>query len=87
MILEEAKEAMEKDIERGRSPSDKARERISKGDLKGALKLIEMHLVDSPQDADAWYVAGEVLCKMGRVEEGYRALGHAKKLSKTIIQE
>ncbi len=82
VILEESRETMEQEIEQRRSAHDKARERISRGDLNGALQLVEDQLIRNPQDADAWYVAGEILCKLGRMQEGYQAIGRARDLSK-----
>ena len=35
-----------------------------------------------PDDADAWYVLGESLCKLGETEEGFVALTKARSLTK-----
>lgn len=45
-----------------------------------AISYLTRHLEHEPQDADAWYVLGEALCKAGRTEEGYRALKRGREL-------
>ena len=50
-----------------------------KGDLEGAIEHIREHLEEDPEDPDAWYALGELLCKAGRTEEGYRAFAEGRK--------
>lgn len=48
------------------------------GDLNGAIKHLQEHLDEDPDDADSWYALGELLCKAGRQEEGYRAFARGR---------
>jgi len=82
IIVEEARQAMKEYIERRKGVHQKAREMMARGNLQGALKILENYLIDNADDADAWYVVGEVLSKMGRQEEGFRAIARARDLSK-----
>ena len=82
-VEKEAVEAMADHIERSKATSQRAREFMSRGRYKDALSLLEEHLIYEPDDADAWYVTGEVLMKMGRAEEGFRAIGRARELSES----
>jgi len=80
-VIKGAQEAMADHIERTKRPVDRAREHMAKGRTKVALSLLEEHLVNEPEDADAWYLAAELLMKMGRGEDGFRAMARARQLS------
>lgn len=80
-VEKEAIEAMADHIERSKDTAQRAREIMSRGQYKDALSLLEEHLICEPDDADAWYVTAEILLKMGRAEEGFRAMGRARELS------
>lgn len=54
-----------------------------KGDLEGAAAALKKHLEDDPEDADAWYRLGEILCRAGRTEEGYAAFREGRKHFRT----
>jgi hypothetical protein len=82
-VVKGAQEAMADHIERSRTAPERARVLLSRDRPSAALKIIEEHLIDNPEDAEAWYVAAEALCKMGRPEEGFRAMGRARSLSRT----
>ena len=46
----------------------------SQGKNEMAIAHLEQHLKEHPDDADSWYALGELLCKVGRAEEGYKAM-------------
>ena len=50
-----------------------------KGDLEGAIRHLREHLEEDPEDPDAWYALGELLCKAGRTKEGYDAFAEGRK--------
>lgn len=50
-----------------------------KGDLEGAIRHLQEHLEEDPEDPDAWYALGELLCKVGRTKEGYSAFAEGRK--------
>ncbi len=54
-----------------------------KGDLEGAAAALRKHLEDDPEDADAWYRLGELLCRAGRTDEGYAAFREGRKHFRT----
>lgn len=53
----------------------------AKGKLDEAIAHLQLHLESNPRDADSWYKLGELLCKAGRANEGYRALNHGRELA------
>ena len=61
----------------GRNTSNRL---ASQGDYEKAIRHLERHLEQNPQDADGWYALGELLCKAGRIEEGYKALNRGRSL-------
>ena len=61
----------------GRSTS---RRLSSQGKNEMAIAHLEQHLKEHPEDADSWYALGELLCKVGRAEEGYKAMKKGRSL-------
>jgi predicted Zn-dependent protease len=49
------------------------------GDLAGAIRHLQEHLAEDPEDADAWYSLGELLCRTGRTDEGYQAFAKGRR--------
>ena len=54
----------------------------SQGKLEDAIRHMELHLELDPDDADSWYELGNLLCRTGRAEEGYRAFNKGRKVFK-----
>lgn len=54
----------------------------SQGKLDEAIDHMRLHLEMDPDDADSWYKLGELLCKAGRAEEGYKAFNRGRELFK-----
>ena len=71
---------MQRVIEEELRGPKKARMLSMEGKDMQAIHHIESYLIDFPDDADAWYALGEILCKMGRTEEGYKAMNHGRRL-------
>ncbi len=86
-VVKEAKETMSDHIERSKTVHQRAREQVARGRFKTALGILEEHLIDEPEDADAWYAVAEVLSKLGRQEDAFRAINHARGLSKTVTRK
>ena len=61
----------------GRSTS---RRLESEGKTEMAILHLEQHLEEHPDDAESWYALGELLCRLGRVEEGHRAINRGRSL-------
>jgi Flp pilus assembly protein TadD len=83
-VIREAREAMTDHIERSKMAHERAREQLAKGRVRVALKMIEDHLVVEPEDAEAWYVAAEVLFKLDRGEDAFRAMSRARELAPRV---
>jgi len=80
VLLEKArKEVMSKvnDETNGRSVS-KVLE--SQGRTEEAIRHLKSHLEKNPEDADTWYALGELLCRSGKAEEGYKAFARGREL-------
>ena len=63
---------------KGRSHS---RELAESGRLEDAIAHMRLHLEMDPDDADSWYALGNLLCKAGNAEEGYKALNRGRTLA------
>ena len=74
-VIEEMHRVIEEDL---RGP-EKARMLSAEGKETEAIRHLESYLVDFPDDGDAWYALGEILCKIGRNEEGYKAMNHGRR--------
>ncbi len=57
-----------------------SKQMASKGKFDDAIKHLKEHLERDPEDADSWYTLGELLCKSGKVEEGYKAMNRGRAL-------
>lgn len=80
-VVKGAREAMSDHIERSKSAPQRAREHLSAGRTRVALTILEEHLLEHEDDPEAWYATAEVLFKMGRSEDGFRAMSRARDLS------
>lgn len=74
VIMAEARRARAEQIEKEKTPVQKGKELVSAGRYTEAIRLLDKHLRSHPDDADAWQVRGETLCKAGRTEEDYRSI-------------
>ena len=81
VIKTEIMDAMKAEILSEKTAAQRARDMVARGDLRGALSWLEGHFRLEPEDADSWYVYGEVLLKTGKKEEGFAALKKARQLS------
>ncbi|MDO5861553.1 MAG: tetratricopeptide repeat protein [Thermoplasmata archaeon] len=58
-----------------------SRNLAEQGKLDQAIAHMRLHIEMDPDDADSWYALGELLCKAGDAEEGYKALNHGRELA------
>ena len=72
-------EEMQRIIEDGMRGSRKARILSGEGKHLEAVRHLESYLVDFPEDGGAWYALGEILCIIGREEDGYKAMNHGRR--------
>ncbi len=63
---------------KGRSHS---KDLADSGRLDEAIAHMRLHLEMDPDDADSWYALGNLLCKAGDAEEGYKALNRGRAIA------
>lgn len=56
-----------------------AKKMDGEGRTEDAIRHLEIFLKAHPDDPDGWYMLGELLCKIGKTEEGYRAFAEGRK--------
>ena len=78
-VIEEMRLAIEQSL---RGPK-KARMLSDDGKEIEAIRHLESYLIDFPEDGDAWYALGEILCKIGKEEDGYKAMNHGRRFFRT----
>ncbi len=81
-ILEKTRDRLVERIDSRKSSVEKAREVMENGQHTRALEMIGQRLDSQPEDPDIWYLRGEILCRMGDREEGYRSFHKARALLK-----
>lgn len=77
-IFERAKKEREKEIIEARGEVGRARALSDGGNLLMALEVLDRHLKKQPDDVNAWYLRGELLCRLGDEKEGYRSIAKAR---------
>ncbi|HQN76256.1 MAG TPA: tetratricopeptide repeat protein [Methanomassiliicoccales archaeon] len=82
VFIEEAEQAMNDRIQSQLEYMEKARHAMQSGNYTRAKRMTERHIEAVPDDADAWYVLGESLCKLGETDEGFAAITKARNLAK-----
>ena len=82
VFIEEAEQAMYDRIRSRLGYMEKARHEMQVGNYQRAKRMAERQIEELPDDADAWYVLGEAMCKLGETEEGFVALTKARSLAK-----
>lgn len=83
IIVENARAKMENDILEMQSVAQRARDLLERGSIELSLALLDKHIEECPEDAEALYVRGEALCRVGQMEEGYRCISKARLLSRS----
>lgn len=81
LFMKHAQKEMARIIDEESGGRVQSRDLASKGKFDDAIKHLKRHLEADPEDADSWYTLGELLCKKGDVEEGYRAINRGRSLS------
>jgi Flp pilus assembly protein TadD len=57
-----------------------SRKMEAEGRMDEAIAHLRMHLERDPNNADSWYALGELLCRAGRADEGYKAFARGRDL-------
>lgn len=79
VLMERASREMAQILDKETSGRSAAHHLESRGETQKAIEHLEHILNLNPEDADSWYMLGELLCKVGRAEEGYVAFSKGRK--------
>lgn len=82
VFIEEAEQTMYDRIQSTLGYMDKARIALRSGNYEKARRMAERQLKKLPEDADAWYILGEALCRLDEKEEGFAAMAKARAFAK-----
>ncbi len=80
VFMRRAREEMIRVIDEETNGRTISKEMASEGNVDDAIKHLKAHLSERPDDADSWYLLGELLCKNGKTEEGYKAMNKGRSL-------
>jgi len=80
VLMENARRTMESMLDEETNGRSLSKELESQGRTEEAIRHLKKHLEKGPEDADTWYALGELLCKSGRTEEGYKAFARGREL-------
>ncbi|MDR1404404.1 MAG: tetratricopeptide repeat protein [Candidatus Methanoplasma sp.] len=80
VLMDKAKKTMTDTLDEETNGRSLSRELESAGRTEEAIRHLKRHLEKNPNDADTWYALGELLCKAGRAEEGYKAFARGRDL-------
>lgn len=80
VLLNKARKEMIRVIDEETNGRSHSSNLAAKGKMDEAIAHMKLHLESNPNDADSWYKLGELLCKAGRAEEGYKAFNRGREL-------
>ncbi|MDR2846250.1 MAG: tetratricopeptide repeat protein [Candidatus Methanoplasma sp.] len=80
VLMEKARREMVRILDEETNGRSLSKELEAAGRTDKAIEHLKKHLERNPNDADSWYALGEVLCRAGRVEEGYKAFARGRDL-------
>lgn len=83
VLLNKARKEMIRVIDEETNGRSHSANLASKGKMDEAIAHLQLHLESNPNDADSWYKLGELLCKAGRAEEGYKAFNKGRSVAVT----
>jgi tetratricopeptide (TPR) repeat protein len=80
VLMRSASREMERVIDEESGGRVHSRELEMSGRTDDAIAHLKRHLESDPGDADGWYALGDLLCRCGRTEEGYKAFARGRDL-------
>lgn len=80
VLMETARKKMIEILDEDTNGRSLSKELESQGKTEEAIKHLKKRLEINSEDADTWYALGELLCKTGRTEEGYKAFARGREL-------
>ena len=79
VLMDRASKEMSQILDEETSGRSAGRKLADEGRTKDAIRHLERALELNPNDSDSWYLLGELLCSVGRMEEGYEAFSKGRK--------
>ena len=80
VLMENARKKMIGILDEETNGRSLSKELESQGRIEEAIRHLKKHLEMNPEDPDTWYALGELLCRSGRTEEGYKAFARGREL-------
>ena len=80
VLMENARKTMISILDEETNGRSLSKELESQGKTEEAIGHLKKHLEKDPDDADTWYALGELLCRSGKTEEGYKAFARGREL-------
>ncbi|MCL1978684.1 MAG: tetratricopeptide repeat protein [Methanomassiliicoccaceae archaeon] len=80
VLMETARRTMVDILDEETNGRSLSKELESQGRIEDAIRHLTEHLEKDPGNADTWYALGEMLCRAGRAEEGYKAFARGREL-------
>ena len=79
VLMDRASKEMSQILDEETTGRSASRGLADKGRVNEAIEHLNRTLERDPTDADSWYLLGELLCSVGRTEEGYKAFSKGRK--------
>jgi tetratricopeptide (TPR) repeat protein len=79
VLMERASKEMRQVLDEETSGRSASRVLADGGRMREAIDHLTKSLECNPDDPDSWYLLGELLCREGRTEEGYKAFAEGRK--------
>ncbi len=79
VLMARASKEMKQVLDEETSGRSASRMLADDGRVREAIDHLTKSLERNPEDPDSWYLLGELLCREGRTEEGYKAFAEGRK--------
>lgn len=80
VLMRTAQKEMIRTVDEETSGRTMSMKLASEGRIEDAIRHMEKNLEKDSTNADSWYALGELLCKAGRPEEGFKAFAKGREL-------
>ncbi len=78
VLMNRASKEMSQILDEETTGRSAGRDLAKDGRINEAIEHLTRTLELDPKDADSWYLLGELLCSIGRTEEGYKAFSKGR---------
>jgi tetratricopeptide (TPR) repeat protein len=80
VLMRHAREQMLTTIDDETGGREVSRKLDERGETGAAIAHLRAYLEKNPQDGRSWYALGELLCKAGHTDEGFKAISRGSSL-------